>query len=131
MADEARVLDAATRRADALARGDAAALTSLLHERFRWTTHVGQTFDRDEYVRRNTQRDSNDSGDRTVWRSQRLDDVEVVVVGTTAVLHAEVTDEVAVPGGGTSTFTMPMTQVWVLEQDRWLCLAGHAGPRRT
>ena len=111
MADEARVLDAATRRADALARGDAAELTSLLHEGFRWTTHVGQTFDRDEYVRRNTQRDSNDSGDRTVWRSQRLEHVGVVVVGTTAVLHAEVTDEVVGPDGGTSTFTMPMTQV--------------------
>jgi hypothetical protein len=26
---------------------------------------------------------------------------------------------------------MPMTQVWVRVRGDWLCLAGHAGPRRT
>jgi hypothetical protein len=26
---------------------------------------------------------------------------------------------------------MPMTQVWVRQVDVWMCLAGHAGPRRS
>jgi hypothetical protein len=29
------------------------------------------------------------------------------------------------------TFRMPMTQVWVRVVDRWTCLAGHAGTRRS
>jgi ketosteroid isomerase-like protein len=123
-ADRAAVVSAARARADALAAGDVAALTDLLHERFRWTAHTGAIFDRDEYVRRNT------SG-TTVWRSQDLVDAEVTVVGDTAVLHAEVTDVVDGSSGEPETFRMPMTQVWVRHDGRWRCLAGHAGPRRT
>jgi ketosteroid isomerase-like protein len=122
--DRAAVLAAARARADALAAGDAAALTGLLHEHFRWTAHTGATFDRDEYVRRNT------SG-TTAWRSQDLADATVTVVGDTAVLHAEVTDVVDGASGEPETFRMPMTQVWVRDDGRWRCLAGHAGPRLT
>lgn len=67
----------------------------------------------------------------TVWRSQRLSDVEVVVVNDTAVLHAEVTDEVLGEGDAPETVRMPMTQVWVRQEGAWRCLAGHAGPRRS
>jgi ketosteroid isomerase-like protein len=122
--DRAAVLAAARARADALAAGDAAALTGLLHEDFRWTAHNGATFDREEYVRRNTD-------GTTVWRSQDLADADVLVVGDTAVLLAQVTDVVEGDDGGAATFRMPMTQTWVREGDRWRCLAGHAGPRRT
>ena len=73
------VLAAAESRAVALAAADAERLTDLLHEDFRWTAHVGDTYDRTEYVRRNTQ-------GPTVWHSQTLVDPEVVVVGDTAVL---------------------------------------------
>jgi ketosteroid isomerase-like protein len=122
-ADRAAVLAAARARADALASADAAALTDLLHEDFRWTAHTGATFDREEYVGRNT-------AGTTVWRSQDLTDATVVVVGDTAVLRAEVTDVVE-GDGGPVTFRMPMTQTWVRDGGRWRCLAGHAGPRRT
>lgn len=116
------VLAAAEQRARALADGDAERLTELLHEDFRWTAHVGETYDRAEYVRRNTE-------GQTVWRSQALADPEVVVVGDTAVLYAEVTDVVLSSTREPTTFRMPMTQVWVRTGGSWKCLAGHAGPR--
>lgn len=117
------VVRAANQRADALARGDADLLGELLHEKFRWTTHVGATYDRQEYLRRNTEGD-------TVWHSQELTNADVVVVADTAVLYAEVTDIVLSDHGEREAFTMPMTQVWIRQGDRWVCLAGHAGPRR-
>lgn len=116
------VLAAAESRAVALAVGDAERLTDLLHEDFRWTAHVGDTYDRAEYVRRNTE-------GHTVWRSQTLVNPEVVVVGETAVLYAEVHDVVRSDGDASETFRMPMTQVWVRSGSDWKCLAGHAGPR--
>lgn len=117
------VLAAANERASALAAGDAPGLLELLHEQFRWTSHTGATFDRSEYVRRNTRGD-------TVWRSQSLSDVHVVVVGETAVLFTEVTDVTSSGEGESRSFRMPMTQVWVRVAGGWRCLAGHAGPRR-
>jgi ketosteroid isomerase-like protein len=58
-------------------------------------------------------------------------DVDVVVVGDTAVLRSEVVDVVLSEDGQPITFRMPMTQIWVREGDAWSCLGGHAGPRRT
>ncbi|MDH2414451.1 nuclear transport factor 2 family protein [Nocardioides sp. CER19] len=119
-----QVRTAAEDRATALVAGDAERLMDLLHEEFTWTTHVGETVDRTEYVRRNTE-------GQTVWHAQAMTDVEVVVVGNTAVLRAEVTDRVTFAEGDVETFRMPMTQVWVLSAGGWKCLAGHAGPRRS
>ena len=85
---------------------------------------MGETHSRSEYVRRNTEGD-------TTWRSQDLSSPQVVVVGDTAVLYAEVTDVVLVENNATETFRMPMTQVWVRLDGSWKCLAGHAGPRRS
>lgn len=120
---EQEVVAAAVERASALAAGDAARLSALLHGDFRWTSHVGDTYSRSEYIRRNTEGD-------TVWRSQQLTGAEVVVVGDTAVLCAEVTDVVLSENNEPETFRMPMTQVWVRQNHSWTCLAGHAGPRR-
>ena len=117
------VIRAAEARAAALAEGDAEQLSRILHEDFRWTAHVGVTYSRQEYIRRNTE-------GHTVWHSQNLGAAEVVVVGDTAVLYAEVID-VVVRDDGSQTYRMPMTQVWVREGGDWKCLAGHAGPRRT
>jgi hypothetical protein len=97
------VIAAAEDRASALAAGDAERLAGLLHKCFRWTSHTGESYSRSEYVRRNTK-------GHTVWRSQRLSGVEVVVVNDTAVLHAEVTDEVVGEGDELETFRMPMTR---------------------
>ena len=84
---------------------------------------MGETHSRSEYIQRNTE-------GGTTWRSQDLSGARVVVVGDTAVLHAEVTDVVLVENNATETFRMPMTQVWVRLDGSWKCLAGHAGPRR-
>lgn len=120
---EREVLAAAEERASALAAGDAERLSTLLHGDFRWTSNVGDTYSRSEYIRRNTEGD-------TVWRSQQLSSAEVVVVGDTAVLYAEVTDVVLSENDEPETFRMPVTQVWVRLNHSWKCLAGHAGPRR-
>ena len=116
-----QVLRAATARAAALAGGDGAGLAELLHDEFRWTSHLGETYGREEYVRRNT-------GGQTVWVSQDLGAAVVVVDGDTAVLQAVAID-VVVRDGDEVTFRMPVTQVWVRRDGVWTCLAGHAGPR--
>lgn len=109
-------------RAAALAAGNAEVLRELLHEDFRWTTHVGQVFNRDEYIHRNTE-------GVTVWRSQALGATEIVIVGDTAVLLTVVTDVVVDAEAEDAELRMPMTQVWVRTRGTWQCLAGHAGPR--
>ena len=122
MDDVEQVQQAAAARAQALARGDTAALTDLLHPSFVWTSHRGEVFDRDAYLAAN-------SGAGSRWLAQQLDDVRVVVAGDAAVLVAVVRDEVE-GSDGAELFRMPVTQTWVREAGRWRCLAGHAGPRR-
>ena len=117
------VIRAAEARALALANADSLALWELLHEDFQWTSHTGETFTRDDYIERNT-------AGSVAWRSQHFDDIDVVVVGDVAVLRGEVIDEITTRDGF-ELFRMPMTMVWVRQGDRWCCLAGHAGPRRT
>jgi ketosteroid isomerase-like protein len=117
------VLEAARARAVALASGDAKRFLELLHERFRWTTHTGERYDRGEYIQRNT-------GGLTVWRSQELSNALVTVVGDAAVLHADVIDQVVAAGAAVETFRMPMTQMWVRSTSGWNSVAGHAGPQR-
>ena len=85
------VFRAARARASALAEGDGERLAALLHSDFRWTSHLGETFSRHEYVERNTR-------GQTSWKSQELDDANVVVAGETAVLFAEVTDVILTQG---------------------------------
>ena len=121
MSDADRVEAAALARADALASRDGEALRAVLHPRFVWTSHRGETFDLERYVDANT-------GAGSRWVAQALHDVRVIVVGATAVLVCLVVDDVE-SGDGPEVFRMPMTQTWVREGDRWLCLAGHAGPR--
>ncbi|MEU4295488.1 nuclear transport factor 2 family protein [Kribbella sp. NPDC026596] len=117
---EDQVVAAALARADALASGDGEQLRSLLHPDFRWTSHLGEQFDRELYVASNITQS-------LTWNNQSLARIAVIVVGDTAVLRCVVTDRVD-HGGGIETFRMPMTQTWVQVEDRWLCLAGHAGP---
>ena len=116
----AEVLAAAAARADALATGDTERLGRLLHPQFHSISHLGERFDRDAYLRSNTD-------GPTRWRSQVLLDPEVTVVDETAVLRCTAVDTVDT-GVGSRTFRMPMTQVWVRVDGMWLCLAGHAGP---
>jgi hypothetical protein len=117
---EREVLAAAERRARALADRDPDALRRLHHPALRWTTHQGEVLDRDRYVRGNTE-------GALVWRAQRLEDVEVTIVGAAAVLVAVVVDEVE-QDGEPVTNRLHLTQTWVPDADGWVCLAGHAGP---
>lgn len=121
MTDADDVLAAATKRAEALADGDVAALRSLMHPHLRWTTYRGEVLNRLAYVEGNT-------GNGLRWHSQRLVEPSVVVVGDTAVLTAEVLDEVDA-NDGRETFRLRLTQTWVRSEGRWVCLSGHAGPR--
>ncbi len=121
-ADAAVVLARVEARSAALADADPEALRALLHPDFRWTSHVGDSFDRESYIRSNT------TG-RTVWRAQTVLDPQILVVGDAAVLRCTVVDEVGAVD--VETFRMPMTQCWVRVDGEWMCLAGHAGPRLT
>jgi hypothetical protein len=116
------VLEAARERAAALASGDRERLGKLLHPQFRWISHAGESFDHDSYL------DSNTTGDLH-WTGQEMNKVHVVMHERTAVLRCQVVDRFD-RGHGPEEFEMPMTQVWVRHDDgRWVCLAGHAGPR--
>lgn len=107
-----QVIQAAEARALALAEGNAERLSGLLHEDFRWRAHVGETYDRAECIRRNIE-------GHTIWRSQQLLSPDVVIVGDTAVLYAEVTDVVHSGDDDSETFRMPMTQLWIRTGDIW------------
>jgi len=120
--DADEVLAAAIGRAEAMASRDEHSLRELLHPSFCWVSHKGDWFDLESYLESNR-------GGSNKWYGQVLHDPDVRVVGDTAVLRCIVTDRVDVGTGQPETFTMPMTQTWVRESDRWLCLAGHAGPR--
>jgi hypothetical protein len=120
---EQEVIAAAVARGAALAARDVDGLKRMLHPAFRWTSHLGEVFDRDSYLRANTAGSLN-------WKKHSLSDPEVVIVGAVAVLRCLVTDEVDADPGR-ETFRMPMTQTWVRTDGHWLCLAGHAGPRIT
>ncbi len=115
---EEEVTSAALRRAAALAAGDEAALRLLMHPGLQWTTFRGEVLGYEDYIAGNTRGDLR-------WRAQRLHDIKVVVAGDTAVLTAEVTDEVS-RYGGDQVFRLRLTQTWVSTAEGWRCLAGHA-----
>jgi hypothetical protein len=115
------VIRAAEARAEALATGDVARLRDLLHSEFRWVSHTGERFDRDSYVSTYLKNGADGS-------EQELTDISVVAHPQTAVLRCTVVESVD-HGHGPREYRMPMTQVWVLREERWLCLAGHAGAR--
>ena len=85
MRPEEEVIQAALRRAAALAAGDEAVLRALMHPGLRWTTFHGEILGYEDYIAGNTRANLR-------WRSQRLADITVTVVGDAAVLTAAVTD---------------------------------------
>jgi hypothetical protein len=115
------VIRAAEARAQALSSRDATTLRDLLHSEFRWVSHAGERFDRDSYVASSVTGGAEGA-------EQRLTDISVVAHEHTAVLRCTVVESVD-RGHGPREFRMPMTQVWVRRDGRWLCLAGHAGAR--
>jgi hypothetical protein len=114
------VLEAARSRATAMTTGDPQELRKLLHPQFRWFTHTGEGFDRESFVRSNT-------GGTSRGTREELSDVHVIAHERTAVLRCQVVDAVD-QGAGVEELHLPMTQVWIRDDDRWVCLAGHAGP---
>ena len=118
MQPEEEVIQAALRRAAALAAGDEAALRALMHPGLRWTTFRGEVLGYEDYIAGNT-------GRGLRWRSQRLDEVRVAVAGDTAVLTAAVTDEVS-SDGRDQAFHLRLTQTWIRTPEGWRCHGGHA-----
>ena len=110
MDDRAQVLAAARERASALADGDTERLSALLHAEFHWTSHVGETYDRTEYVRRNTE-------GHTVWRSQEMAAPRWTSSATPPCCAPTVTDVVLTESGEPATFRMPVTQAWVRDRE--------------
>lgn len=115
---EEQVTEAALRRAAALASGDEAALRLLMHPALQWTTFRGEVLGCEDYIVGNTRGNLR-------WRSQRLADIKVTVVGDVAVLTAAVTDEVT-KDGQVRAFHLRLTQTWVCTPAGWRCVAGHA-----
>lgn len=120
MLTQDEVLKAAVERADALARRDGESLIRLLHPKFCWISHQGERFDRDTYVRSNIDGQNN-------WHSQTLEEPTITIFFTTAVLTCIASDDVSTAAGRRQN-RMPMTQVWIQDDDRTLLVAGHAGP---
>jgi hypothetical protein len=117
----AEVISAAQARAAALAAGEVDRLREMLHADFRWVSHAGERYDRESYVASNAHGANG-------WSEQHLTDINVVAHEQTAVLRCTVVDTID-GGHGPREFRMPMTQVWIRRDGRWLCLAGHAGAR--
>ncbi|MGD0702879.1 MAG: nuclear transport factor 2 family protein [Trebonia sp.] len=115
---EEQVIEAALRRAAALAAGDEQALRSLMHPGLQWTSFLGEVLGYEDYIGGNTRGNLR-------WRSQRLADIKVTVVGDAAVLTAAVTDEVS-RDGQDHAFNLRLTQMWVRTPEGWRCVAGHA-----
>ena len=89
-----------------------------MHPNLQWTTYKGDVLSYEDYI-------AGSIHGTLVWRAQRLEDVQVVVLGDTAVLTASVFDEVS-QGGSDQTFKLRLTQTWVRTSAGWRCLAGHA-----
>lgn len=95
----------------------------LAPSRFRWISHTGEHFDKDSCILANT-------GGAVRWHGQALDDPEVRVFGSAAMLQTVVTDQTSgLEGAAIEVHRMAMTQVWVRTEDGWVCVGGHAGPR--
>jgi hypothetical protein len=114
------VMEAVLARAAALAARDENALARLLHADFGWTSHTGERFDRDRYIRSNIE-------GATLWHDQAIEDAALAVAGSVVVLRCTVADDVTI-AGRRRVHRMPCTQTWLLADGRWQLLAGHAGP---
>jgi ketosteroid isomerase-like protein len=93
-----------------------------MHPGLQWTTFRGEVLGYEDYIVGNTRGNLR-------WRSQRLADIRVTVVGDAAVLTAAVTDEVSdevSKAGRDRAFHLRLTQMWVRTPEGWRCVAGHA-----
>jgi ketosteroid isomerase-like protein len=95
------VIEAALRRAAALAAADEGALRRLMHPDLQWTSYRGSVLGYEEYIKAT-------SAETSAGGAQRLDDVQVAVAGDPAVLTAWVTDEVS-RDGHDHVFTLRLT----------------------
>lgn len=109
----------ARERSDALVRRDAETLGRILADGFVYTNASGQVLDKATYLARYVH-----SPD-VRWLAQDLEDVEVRVLGDTAVLTFRVHDR-ATFGAQTLDAHFRSTFVYVKTPAGWQCLAGHS-----
>jgi ketosteroid isomerase-like protein len=110
----------ALERSRALVGRDLATLDRILAPEFVYTNASGDFADKQTYLARV-------SSPRVAWISQELRDVEVRVVGDTAVLTAEVHDRATYEGQPLDA-TFRSTFVYVRSAAGWRCVAGHTSP---
>jgi ketosteroid isomerase-like protein len=111
------VREIAVERGEALARCDWEAVAAQLHPRFVYVNANGHRLGREDYLAY--------LADGPVrWNSQDLEDVEVVVSGSVAVLVATVVDDVT-HDGEPARWEFVTTQTYLEEGGAWLYLVGH------
>ena len=115
-----RVVRALDDRARALTTADEGLLRSLLHDEFCYTNASGHRLDADGYVALTI------TG-ALRWTRQRNRLRSLIRVGDVGVITADITDEV-VMDGTLHSWEFASTQVYEIDVDRLLYLAGHTGP---
>lgn len=118
-ADAVRAL--VRRRSAALVARDRETLEALLDPAFVYTNASGRRLGRDEYFALYVEPAT------LTWIAQRLDDLDVVVHGDTAVATCRVHDRARF---GDDELDAHYRSTWVFARvaGRWWCLAGHTGP---
>ena len=114
------VLHLVRSRAAALVAQDWATVEAQLHPLFMYTNSQGQRLTKAAYV------DFLSEGPLR-WRKQWLEEVAVVHVEDTAVLHGIVVDDVLVDDDP-HLLRFATTQTYVRVSDRWYYLTGHTAP---
>ena len=114
------ILRLARGRAAALVAQDWGVVDAQLHPRFIYTNSQGRRLTKAAYV------DFLSRGPLR-WRRQWLEEVTVVRVEGTAVLHGIVVDDLLV-GDVPHLLRFATTQTYVWVDDRWYYLAGHTAP---
>ncbi len=112
----------ARERSRALVARDIATLERILAPQFVYTNASGVLTDKQAYLARV-------GTPRVQWISQELSDVQVRVVGDTAVLTAAVHDRATFDGEPLDA-RFRSTFVYVRSASGWICVAGHTSPVR-
>jgi ketosteroid isomerase-like protein len=115
---EQEIIQLAHERSNALVHKDAVTLDRLLADTFRYTNASGIMVTKAEYFQHYVEPPD------VVWTAQVLDETEVVLYPQMAVLTCRVHDQGRY-GDQPFDAHYRSTFVWVHQQGRWQCVAGH------
>jgi hypothetical protein len=115
---EQEIIQLAYARSNALVHKDAATLDRLLSATFRYTSVSGITLTKADYLQNYVEAPD------IIWTAQVLDEIEVALYEQTAVLTCRVRDQ-GCYGDQPFDAYYRSTFVWIYQQGRWQCVAGH------